>query len=239
MKIALAQIQPTKGNIAVNIQQHKYWVEQAIQQEATLIVFPELSLTGYEPNLAQELAITSMDSRLEELQLLSTTHSIIIGLGAPVKTTNGIHIGLILLHPHQSRQIYLKKYLHTDEVPFFVTGENEELFIAGTSIAPAICYELSVTAHFQAAQKKQANYYLASVAKTEKGMQAARERLSTLAKTYQLPTLLVNCVGFCDNFESAGQSAVWDATGNLLGQLSKDEEGLLIYDSVVQVVEIY
>ena len=47
MKIALAQIAPQLGNQKKNIEKHIEYCERAIAEKAELIIFPELSLTGY------------------------------------------------------------------------------------------------------------------------------------------------------------------------------------------------
>src|SRR5882724_9144128 len=49
MRIALAQINPTVGDIAANTKKHLDFIARAKQQGATLVVFPELSLLGYPP----------------------------------------------------------------------------------------------------------------------------------------------------------------------------------------------
>ena len=51
-----------------------------------------------------------------------------------------------------------------------------------------------------------------------------------------MPVLMSNCVGFCDNFESVGQSSVWTKQGNLAGQLNEKNEGILIFDTETQVI---
>ncbi len=231
MKITLAQIKPIKGKIAANIIQHKKWIHLAIANQADLIIFPELSITGYEPTLAANLAISPSDSRFADFQELSNQHAIIIGIGAPIQKEQGINIGLLLFHPNQPRQIYAKKYLHVDELPFFVEGKNEEVLIRGTDIALAICYELSVAKHAISAAKNGAKMYIASVAKTESGVLHSEKRLSKIANDYSMPTLMVNCFGYFDDFESVGQSAAWDKEGKLLKQLESRKEGLLIYDT--------
>ena len=236
MKIALAQINPVKGAIATNVSLHKKWIQLAIQKKATVVIFPELSITGYEPTLAEALATTPHDSRFDIFQQLSNQHQLIIGIGVPLKNSTGINIGLLFFHPNQPRQVYAKRYLHADELPFFENGQNDNLLIKNTTIGLAICYELSIPNHVTDAHKKGAKLYLASVAKTQKGVQQATERLSSIAKNYNMPTLMVNCVGCCDDFEAVGQSAVWDSAGNLLGQLPEKTTGLLIFDTAVNKV---
>lgn len=56
MKICLAQTKSEKGKVMKNIQNHLELVERAIELKSDLIVFPELSITNYEPELANELA---------------------------------------------------------------------------------------------------------------------------------------------------------------------------------------
>ena len=55
MKIALCQIKPKSGDITFNISKHMEFIAKAINANADFICFPELSLTGYEPELAKEL----------------------------------------------------------------------------------------------------------------------------------------------------------------------------------------
>jgi predicted amidohydrolase len=54
MKIAVAQTRPIKGDISTNIKTHKKLIDLAISYKVDTIFFPELSITGYEPELAKE-----------------------------------------------------------------------------------------------------------------------------------------------------------------------------------------
>jgi predicted amidohydrolase len=79
MKICIVQTRPVKGNISVNIEGHKRFIENALTFNAGAIFFPELSLTGYEPELAKELATNQNDIRLDHFQEISDKSNIIIG----------------------------------------------------------------------------------------------------------------------------------------------------------------
>ena len=46
-----------------------------------------------------------------------------------------------------------------------------------------------------------------------------------------------NCVGYCDNFMSVGQSAVWSKNGDLIAQLDDNNQGLIIYDTKTKQTE--
>jgi len=53
MKIGIAQTRPFSGEISANIEKHILFVQHGISLGADVIIFPELSLTGYEPTLAK------------------------------------------------------------------------------------------------------------------------------------------------------------------------------------------
>lgn len=232
MKVSVAQIKPNKGNIQENIKIHKKWIELAISEDTDFIVFPELSLTGYEPELAKELAIEKNDSRLDGFQKLSDMNNITIGLGMPTKSDFGILISMIIFQPGQVRKVYSKQKLHSDETPYFIEG-NEQLILTvkDIKIAPAICYESLQKEHSESANKFGMEIYLASVAKSQKGIKKAFIRYPEIATRFSVPVLMSNSIGFCDNFISSGQSAVWNEKGELLERLENDKEGLLIFDT--------
>jgi predicted amidohydrolase len=232
MKICVAQTRPVKGEVERNIEGHKKLVELAISSGADIIIFPELSLTGYEPTLADDLATNIEDTRLNELQVISDAKEVTIGVGMPIKTEAGICIGMILFQPGVARQLYSKKYLHSDEEPFFIAGINPIACISSKrSIALAICYELLVPEHAENAARIGAQMYVASVAKTKKGVNEAARRLSHIAREYSMTVLMSNCVGLCDGDECAGMTAVWDSKGLLIAQLNETDEGFIIVDA--------
>lgn len=231
MNIGLAQIKPFKGDIQRNIQLHLEWIEKALLENVDLIVFPELSLTGYEPQLAKGLAMTIDDSRLTIFEKLSNQKGISIAIGAPTQVENGILISMLIFEPDNPRKVYSKQMLHSDELAYFVEGKSQIiLHQPSVQIAPAICYESLQTNHALAAKDLGAELYLASVAKSQKGVDKAKIHFSKTAKELEIPILMVNSIGFYDNFLSAGQSGVWNFKGELLGELDSKNEGLLVYN---------
>lgn len=100
-----------------------------------------------------------------------------------------------------------------------------------TPSALAVCYEISVPEHLEAALKFGPEIYVASVAKFEAGINKAIERLSKIAADCSMPVLMANCIGFSDGGQCAGQTSVWNKRGALIGQLNDSDEGLLIFDT--------
>lgn len=237
MKIALAQIPAEKGNIEFNLALHRKMIHGAAGADVDVIIFPELSLTGYEPELAEALAMSPDDPRLQVFQDLSAQHRITIAAGAPIKTKEGPAIGLLKFQPQQQPGIYFKTFLHADEESFFVSVNNDTLLLDDrAAIALSICYEISVPEHVERAAGEGAKYYVASVAKFTNGIEHALQRLSNIAQRYRLRVLMVNAIGPADGAVCAGKSSVWDEHGILLGQLPEQETGLLIYDTVTQAI---
>ncbi|GAB4024027.1 carbon-nitrogen hydrolase family protein [Spirosoma koreense] len=237
MKIGVAQTRPVKGDIQQNIGKHKKLIELAVAEGADVLIFPELSLTGYEPRLASQLATTLADSRFDPFQQLADAHALTIGVGMPIRSDGGILIGMLIFQPNQPRQLYAKQHLHADEYPFFVQGQEPVFLTTEThKLALAICYELSVPEHAEKAHTSRADIYIASVAKSATGVEKAAERLSAIASEYSMTVLMANSVGYCDNFDSAGKSAIWNANGVRVGQLNEEQEGVLLIDTQTQTV---
>lgn len=232
MRIGVAQMKPVKGNIEANIREHKRLIAVAVGQGAAILVFPELSITGYEPGLAKDLVTTPDDPRFDDFQLISNASRITIGIGAPVRGNAGIMIGMVVFQPDKPPRLYAKRYLHADELPYFVCGQ-EQLFLGEDEdkIALAICYEVAVPGHAAYAHEQEAAIYLSSVAKTPDGVEKALPALADTARRYGMTALMSNCVGICDDAVCGGKTSVWNKQGKLLAQLNDTNEGILILDT--------
>jgi predicted amidohydrolase len=237
MKICIAQTRPIKGNVSANIEAHRRFIDLALSYQAEAIFFSELSLTGYEPELARELATNQNDGRLNIFQQISDHNHIIIGLGLPTISESKIRISMVIFQPNKPRTTYSKQQLHSDELPYFDQGGDQVIIkTRDSNIVPAICYESLQPTHVEAAHQLGANVYLASVAKSTNGIEKAYHHYPTIAKQYTMAVLMANCVGFYDNFLSVGQSAVWTKDGKLVGQLDDNSEGILIFDTETEEV---
>ena len=128
--------------------------------------------------------------------------------------------------------LYSKQLLHSDELPFFKCG-NEQIILSveGIKVAPAICYESLQYKHIRKVSKFGADIYLASVAKSQRGIEKAFKHYPKVAQDFSMHVLMANSIGYCDNFESAGQSSIWNDKGNLLVSMNETDEGLLIFDT--------
>ena len=126
--VALAQIAPALGDLARNVKLYKAAVEQARRGGANLIVFPELSLTGYflkdmVPDVAQRLDSAVM----KDLCKLSREISIVVGFVEESDDFRFFNAAAYLedgkiVHVH--RKVYLPTYGMFDEQRYFATGDR-------------------------------------------------------------------------------------------------------------------
>lgn len=238
MKIGVVQLEAIKGNIEANITKHIYWIKAAIKEKVKLVVFPELSLSGYELGLARELATDCNDPRFDVFQELSNQHDITICVGIPTKEASRIFLSMIIFQTHAERMTYSKRFLHSSEKSTFVSGKNPLTFkIDDEIIAPAICYELSIQQHHEYAKNNHATIYVASVLNAVSKVEDDLRKLSDIAKSNCFTTCMANYVGESGGYDCAGRSSVWNTEGKLVGQLDESSEGILICDTIGKQVK--
>ncbi len=231
MKICAAQTIPVKGNIEKNIENHLLLIDRAVENGAQLIIFPELSLTGYEPQLAKDLAIHADDQRLKVFQSVSDKNDLVICVGAPTQSDSGNRISMVIFTPGKEWQIYSKQHLYPGEENYFVPGQGfVQIPLADKKIVFAICYELSVESHSKYASQMGADVYLASVLNSVSGVDSDIQKLSVIAEKYGMIVMMANYAGQSGGYECAGKTSAWNNRGELIGQLNDKTEGLLIVD---------
>ena len=232
MKISVAQIKPFKGAIEKNITTHLELIELAITEKVSAVFFPELSITGYEPELAKSLATTQNDQRFDVFQKISDLSNVTIGFGSPTVGISKPLVSMILFQPNKERMTYSKQYLYQGEEQYFENGKKPCFIqIDNHKIAPAICYESSVSEHCDAAISQSATIYVAAVMTSPSGINKNLNVLSNLAKKHEIIVLMSNFVGISRGCESAGRSSIWNQKGELKEQMNPTDEELLIYDT--------
>jgi predicted amidohydrolase len=240
MLIAAAQTKPIRGDIEKNIVHHLILIKQAIAINADAVFFPELSITGYEPELANDLATDENDNRFEIFQQTANDNAITIAIGLPVKKADGVEIGMAIFQPKQQPLTYSKQYLHSSETPWFVNGKGQVfLNIKNEVVTPAICYELNEPAHAEAAVNNGAQVYIACTVNSFNGIDKDLNRLAAVAGNYKIPVLMSNCIGTTGEYNCAGKTSAWDVNGNLLLQLDSEHEGLLMLDTATMQATQY
>ncbi|HEY6957439.1 MAG TPA: nitrilase-related carbon-nitrogen hydrolase [Candidatus Limnocylindria bacterium] len=147
VRIAVAQCAPALGAFKRNVALHAEWIDRARKAGAALVVFPELSLTGYYvKDLAGDLACTSQDERLRPIADASRDIDVSAGFvergeDARLHIAQGYWSRGKLVHVH--RKVYLPTYGIFDDGRYFGPGERFEVFPSAVGPAGiAICEDL-------------------------------------------------------------------------------------------------
>jgi predicted amidohydrolase len=232
-KIAAAQVASVRGDIDGNIATHAAAVAAAAQHEVSVLVFPELSLTGYEPDLAAELAMTAADGRLAPLLALARQHRMEVVVGAPLRNgTAKPALGAILIPASGPARTYRKMHLGTSEGPYFTPGDTPlTVAVSGHTIGIAICADTSRPAHPQAYADLGATIYAAGVCLNAEWYATDAPRLPGYAARHRMLTVMANHAASVGAYASVGKSAVWAPDGILLAQAEGAESALLIATS--------
>lgn len=232
MKIAAAQIKPIEQNTNSNIQTHLRMIDLAAKENVELIVFPEMSLTGYEREMAEQLSFTENDIRLNVLKDKAEEHKMLIIVGAPIKIDATLHIGSFIFFPDRTTSIYTKQFLHDGEEKYFTPSSiyNPLIEFQNENISIAICADINNPMHPKQAYNRKTTLYISSIFYTPNGIEKGQKTLSNYAKGYSMKVLTANYTGTSYNIESAGQSGFWNTEGELIKQLDNLEENLLIIE---------
>jgi len=255
MRIALAQINPTVGDIAANVKKHIEFISKAREQRAELVVFPELSVLGYPP---KDLLLKPQfidDSENAILQIAKETNGLAVIVGYAERNRQPIgrplHNAVALLKDGKIVSRHFKTLLPTydvfDEGRYFEPGPataTGNLFkLNGTMIGQSICEDLWNDEKLIARRLYHQNPIAdlnaagaeilvnASASPFVVNKHAFRlELFSEQVRRFGTPLVYVNQVGGNDELVFDGNSVVFDSAGNVVAQAKDFEEDLLVVD---------
>ena len=132
LKVALAQISTKLADIDSNLEKHLKYVEKAIAAKADLVLFPELSLTGYSlKDAVFDVAISHNDPRLKPLYEASKKISICFGFVELTDNFEAKNTNLFLENGNliaRHRKVYLPTYGVFEEKRYFTPGNRFRAF---------------------------------------------------------------------------------------------------------------
>lgn len=214
--VAAAQSTSVPLDVTANVQTHLRFVEAAADHGVQWLVFPELSLTGYELAAMPGLVLHADHALLAPLREAASRTGMAITVGAPVDSGSALpSIGAITLRPDGGHSVYRKFHLHGSEVAFAAPGaQPAHLQTLGlTHIASAICADTNHPSHAAAAAQAGANVYAAGILTSENGYAAEAPLWAGYARDHRLVVLIANHGGPSGGYVSAGKSGIWDGNG--------------------------
>jgi NAD+ synthase (glutamine-hydrolysing) len=235
LRVALAQIDPTVGDIQGNARKIAEHTSAARDQGAALVVFPELTISGYPPEdlLLKTSFLDQVGSALEELA--AQTRGIVALVGFPERADDVYNAAAVLADGEVAavyRKMYLPNYGVFDEQRYFQSGSEAGIFeLNGIPIGVSICediWEPGPPAMTEALAGAQVIVNL-SASPYRAGYGHARERMLVQRAVDNLAAVVfVNTVGGQDELVFDGHSLAIDQDGRVLARCPQFEECLTL-----------
>ncbi|MCJ7581830.1 MAG: hypothetical protein MUP98_15025 [Candidatus Aminicenantes bacterium] len=254
MKVALAQITPRLGDLQYNLELHQNIAAKAKKEKVDLLIFPELSLTGYTlKDLTQDIAINPQkDAAFHNLKTLSKGISLVFGFveegedGLIYNSSAFLSQGQTL---HIHRKVYLPTYGMFEEGKFFAQGKNFRTFSTPFGKAGMmICYDfLHYGASYLLFAGGSGINIITSAAPgrgiTDDESFATSSMWELMGKTISRfsSTFVIYCnrVGLEDGKVFAGGSFIYNPGGNLIAQAPYIDEDFLVADIDLEEIKTF
>lgn len=253
MKIALGQINTTVGDFPGNAAKIVQFARRAQSAGAGLILFPELSVCGYPPRdlVERPSFVAHNQETAEQIALETRGIAVICGLVTPAQADTGKSVmnSAALLNDGRIAFLQSKMLLPTydvfDEMRNFAPAKSQDLFpFCGKQMALTICEDAWNDKQFW--NKRLYTFdpveslvhaggnFLLNISASPFWMgkrELRRDMLSTIARRYKMPVVMVNQVGGNDSLIFDGSSLALNPAGDIIAQGKSFEEDLIYLDS--------
>ena len=215
LTIAVSQPSCRPRDVSANAQTHALAIRAA---RARVVVFPELSLTGYELD-ADPISLT--DDVLEPIvKACATTNSVAL-VGAPVKERKGMHIATLRVGTDGIEVAYRKSFLGGDEADRFSAGDGAvALDVDGWRLGMGICKDTGVPEHIRDVAALDVDVYVAGLVHRPEELFVQDERGATIARECDAYVAFASFAGPTGGgfTRTAGASTIWSPSGVVLAR---------------------
>jgi NAD+ synthase (glutamine-hydrolysing) len=241
MRVALAQIDPTVGDIDGNAAKVAAWIARARAAAAELVVFPELCVPGYpaEDLYLKRHFLEANRRAVEELAAGVGAETVLVGFAEPAAGDDDArraHNSIAVLHEGSIRSVYRKmrlpNYAVFDEQRYFVPGvEPMTIEVAGQTVGLTICEDCWTPGPPAETEAELGATLIVNPSGSPYHRGKGRERVEMFAersRAYGTWFAFCNLVGGQDEIVFDGQSLVTGPTGELYARAAQFEEELLV-----------
>ncbi len=253
-RIAMAQINPTVGDLAGNLALIEHWVKEARKAKADLVAFPELALTGYPPEdlLLKPRFVEDTRRALDSLIPLCRDLAAVVGYVAqdlePVGVERrrrglsggreGLYNAAAIVVDRRLVTTYAKQHLPNygvfDENRYFLPGKRiPVLVLNGTCLGVNICEDIWLPEGPTKAQAAAGAEVIVNINASPFHMGKSRQReqmLATRARDHHVIVTYTNMVGGQDELVFDGNSVIVDHMGEVIARAKAFEEDFLVAD---------
>ncbi len=249
MRVALAQINPVVGDLPYNIEKILTYTKKALSAGAELVVFPELTLTGYPPRdlLFSDKFLDAVNKAVE--QLLPASVDIGILIGAPCRDNDALYNTALLLHggkiAGRQNKSLIPYYDVFDEQRYFTPAEERNCIdFKGLRLGVTVCEDVWNDKDFwdrrrykidpveELVQKGAGLIINLSASPYHYGKHRLRcDMLGKAAARHEVDIIYVNQVGGNDHLLYDGSSCAVNSTGTVCLQLRNFAEDFAVADT--------
>lgn len=190
--------------------------------DARVVVFPELSLTGYHYDAE---TVAENDVRLEPLVAACGRNDVVALAGAPVLTGGDRHIAMLAFDGHGATVAYRKMFLGSAERAVFAPGDGPAvLAVDGWRLGLAICKDTGVADHADATAELGIDAYVAGVLEHVDDRDVQPERARAIIDQHRIWVAIASFAGSTGEgyTRAAGGSAIWSPEGEILASAGSD-----------------
>lgn len=245
MKVAAAQISCAPGDVHSNVRKVREFTERAKANGAELIVFPEMTDTGYALSAIQKSATTWKEGAVPQLEQVARKLSIAIVCGVSEREGDRIYNSQIFINASgelaaKYRKTHLAAGERVNERTCFAAGDR---FVSHKSnhftFGLTICYDLRFPEVCRTlATEHGVNVFLNSSAWPVARVEHLRIFALGRAIENQSYLILANRVGADDGGTLCGTSVILDPYGAILAAASADREELIYADIAKEIVDL-
>jgi NAD+ synthase (glutamine-hydrolysing) len=241
VRVALAQIDPTVGDIDGNAAKIAEWIGRAAAAGAELTIFPELCLPGYpaEDLYLKRHFVEANRRAVEELAHGVAGMTVLVGFAEPAAVEGDprhAYNSTAVLADGAPRAVYRKNrlpnYAVFDEQRYFIPGaEPLSVDVAGQRVGLTVCEDVWVPGPPASTEAEQGAQLIANPSGSPYHRGKGRERAEMFAersRAYGTHFAFCNLVGGQDELVFDGQSLVTGPGGELIARAAQFEEELLV-----------
>ena len=246
IRIAIAQINPTVGDIKGNLAKIEHFIAEAEKAQADIIVFPELAICGYPPEdlLLKDKFIAENLSAIKEL--VSGVKNSVVICGFIDKIKGNLYNAAAIIADKKIKGAYRKTLLPNygvfDEKRYFKPGEDYPVFgLSKIIFAVTICEDIWHREGPLARLAKQGAKLIINISASPYHMAKGKERediFKAQAKKNKLFIVYDNLVGGQDELVFDGQSMVIDPQGKVAGRANAFCEELRMFDLDIPISHV-
>lgn len=224
--LSVAVVQPpcVASDVAANSRVHAEAVRAA---QSRVVVFPELSLTGYELDAD---TVSPNDNALTPIVEACAASGALALVGAPILGERGlVHIAMLCAMQGGVEVVYRKMWLGAAELIRFSPGDEPAVLeVGGWRLGLGICKDTGVAEHIHAMAALDIDVYVAGVAHLPEELPVQEARGISIARQCDAYVAFASFAGPTgEGYErTAGCSAIWSPDGSVLARAGAETGGM-------------